>query len=89
MRKIAGIITFEDIKKIPRRYAIPRLYLNIVMEIKTPIWEEEIPTTRESNRLKKVLHDKEEYLKYLQRKKGKIPEFIYERSLLKTNKLKK
>jgi len=81
VRKYFDLISLGDQIKLPRRYAIPRKYLNIVLDLYEEIWEYETPSSEESDRMKKALRDKEYFRQMLL--KADIPEEIKEKSLRK------
>ena len=81
VRKYFDLISLDDQIKLPRRYAIPRKYLNIVLDLYEEIWEYETPSSEESDRMKKALRDKEYFRKMLLN--ADIPEEIKEKSLRK------
>ena len=81
VRKYFDLISLDDQRKLPRRYAIPRKYLNIVLDLYEEIWEYETPSSEESDRMKKALRDKEYFRKMLLN--ADIPEEIKEKSLRK------
>ena len=81
VRKYFDLISLDDQIKLPRRYAIPRKYLNIVLDLYEEIWEYETPSSEESDRMKKALRDKEYFRKMLLN--ADIPEEIREKSLRK------
>ena len=55
VRKYFDLISLDDQIKLPRRYAIPRKYLNIVLDLYEEIWEYETPSSEESDRMKKAV----------------------------------
>lgn len=81
VRKYFDLISLDDQIKLPRRYAIPRKYLNVVLDLYEEIWEYETPSSEESDRMKKALVDKEYFRQMLL--KADIPEEIKEKSLRK------
>lgn len=81
VRKYFDLISLDDQIKLPRRYAIPRKYLNVVLDLYEEIWEYETPSSEESDRMKKALRDKEYFRKMLLN--ADIPEEIKEKSLRK------
>lgn len=81
VRKYFDLISLDDQIKLPRRYAIPRKYLNVVLDLYEEIWEYETPSSEESDRMKKALKDKEYFRKMLLN--ADIPEEIKEKSLRK------
>lgn len=81
VRKYFDLISLDDQIKLPRRYAIPRKYLNVVLDLYEEIWEYETPSSEESDRMKKALRDKEYFRQMLLN--ADIPEEIKEKSLRK------
>lgn len=81
VRKYFDLISLDDQIKLPRRYAIPRKYLNVVLDLYEEIWEYETPSSEESDRMKKALRDKEYFREMLL--KADIPEEIKKKSLRK------
>lgn len=82
MRKAYGLVSLEDILKLPKMYGVSRELLEIILDLHTggfgcTIWEGEIPTSDESDAIKQALVDPKFFLNRLEAVKNRIPKEKY------------
>ena len=79
-REHFGLISYEELRKIPKRYGVPREAVNIILDLEgESIWEGEPLSSDESDRAKKALEDPRYFLERMDEVKDSLPRELYER----------
>ena len=88
-RKYFGLVSLSELKLLPKRYGVPREMVNIILDLDSElalkdsfgksIWEGEILTSDESDRVRMAINDASYFLKMLDEHKAVLPTEFYER----------
>lgn len=85
IRKARGLVSYEDLLKLPKRYGISRDFLNLILNldnyddaIYVSVWDGEVPTKEESDRIRDA-HEPAKFMKMLEAVGDKIPTEKYEK----------
>lgn len=88
------LLTLTEIRGLPIRYAIPRKWFKAVMGIPSKhtyhddpvpfrIFDGELPTYEEEERLRAIHDDPKHYVEFLKLAEGKIPREVFDKSMEK------
>lgn len=90
-REYFDLISHKDILKLPKRYGLPREIIEDILNIESEImirdqgvvglsmWDGALPTSEESERMKRALADSSYFIECLDKAKDNIPKELYER----------
>lgn len=77
-RKALGLVSYEDVLRLPKKYGVPRDLLDIILDL-NGVWEGKFPTEDESGRIEQALNNPKYFLERLDMAKNELPKARYEK----------